>query len=425
MNVTPPWFSKALREAQYHFVYQADCCYQGGGSQLFSTVSAAENQSACEALCSREPHCTAISRREKLCVLCATCKLRPQSGHFLSWSRAQLPPLLGMLGPLLQTDYSVKLYGSQNRVDVLRLQLVWVSLLPDAAKQLIARSGGVCKYDSGQPWRPFFAALDIFANPLDAVWLSWEHASSSLAFPVANDTWVEVTHCAQGKHAVGKRGYGWQFGPMWLYAAPGSGVSMNVGRTVAMSFPDAARLLRRVYPSSLECACEPGCEFGLKSGTALPKNGSSCIRHFIPNASPSNTPFVNRIRRGEGSPGHDGMGPEWPTTQNAFAHYMRCWTREEALAEIDTIQIVNHVEYFSREKRHEIVRLRQSGECASLTESTPDLLCGRHPHLTSCGPNSSALQRVNRCVLSKTPISSGLAAAINFTGRRCQMTNDF
>ena len=305
---------QAEMPAPFHFVFQADCCYVGGGEKLHSTTGAsAANQSSCEALCNAHQRCNFISRRAGMCVLCATCKLRPQSGHFTSWSRFALPATVDEIAPHLQAAYSEELYGAPGRVDIASLRLVWLSLLPDAARAVLARAGGVCKYDSGTPWRPFFAALDIFANPLDAMWLSSDHhhhlqhrhrhRSTGVAisgkegederafaapssFPVANHSWIEVTHCSQGANAVGGRAHGWQFGPMWLYAAPGSGVSINVGRTAAMSFADASRLLRRVYPPQLECACEAGCAFGLRANSTPPaRNGSSCIRHFEPSST--------------------------------------------------------------------------------------------------------------------------------------------
>ena len=395
----------------FSFVYSGDCCHVGGGRRIISSTTT--NRSACEARCRSEASCAYISvkganaqgeTQQIQCVLCATCILRQHSGHFTSWSREPMPSQVEHLGMLLQEEYSMQLYGAPNMVDIGSLRVVWLSLLPAAALHEIARSGGVCKYESGYPWRPFFTALDIFANPTDALWISWERATLA-GFPVRNHSWVEVTHCAQGHGRVGHTRYGWQFGPMWLYAAPGSGVSINVGRSVVMSHSDAARLLRRVYPSALECACEPHCAFGRKlpSKPVEAKNGSSCISHTA-------------MGKSEGGSG----GSSLPLR---LLRYVRCWTRDDVLAELDTIQIYDHVEYFGRERRHEIVRLRGDGECAKLESDTPHLRCGRPPHLMRCGPNSTSLQRVNRCSSSKAPLNGTLAKALNFTGRRCAMTS--
>ena len=112
-----------------------------------------------------------------------------------------------------------------------------------------------------------------------------------------------------------------------------------------------------------------------------------------------------------------------PPPSKVYWH-KRCWTRNEVLAELDTIQIYNHLEYYGRERRHEIIRLRHDGECAHLTPSTPALMCGRTPYLRPC--TVDALRRVNRCASSKAPMSSAsLASAVNLTGSRCAMTSSF
>lgn len=397
-----PQPAAATNTSAFHFVYQGDCCYSNTGRRLL-TVNL-PSRMACQERCLSDERCNYISVKhsshDSLCVLCATCTIRKQSGHFSSWSRTQMPAPVDSIAPFLQGDYSTRLYGSPNMVEFSSLRVVWLQLLPEGALQLIARMGGVCKYESGYPWRPFFMALDIFANPVDAMWVSWERATLA-GFPVANKSWVEVTHCSQGRGSVGKSKYAWQFGPMWLYAAPGSGVSINVGRTVVMSHADAARLLRRVYPSALECACEPQCEFGLKPESKIPvKNGSSCITHFT------------RSLEAEGS-----------NKLKSLQKYTRCWTREAVIAELDTIQIFDHVEYFGRERRHEIVRLRHAGECSTLTPDTPQLMCGRFPHLSHCPPNSTVLRRINRCGSSAHSLSQHVGAAVNATGGRCQMTS--
>ena len=103
---------------------------------------------------------------------------------------------------------------------------------------------------------------------------------------------------------------------------------------------------------------------------------------------------------------------------------MRCWTRDEVIAELDTIQAYDHLEYYSRERRHELIRLRHGGECARLEPSTPGLLCGKAPHLTRCAADSSALRRLNRCAVSKAPLSID-GRGINYTGGRCSMTSRF
>jgi hypothetical protein len=396
----------------FQFVYQGDCCSTSSSSEK-RLRSLTANRSACELHCSEDDRCHFVSRRDQLCVLCASCELRAHSGHFLSWSRAPLPEPVEQLAEHLQGNYSMQLYGATGLVDVKSLRIIWLSLLTPTALHLIRQLGALCKYSSGYPWRPFLVALDLFANPQNAMWVSWERETYR-GFPVANNSWVEVTHCSQSRNL--RRGYAWQFGPMWLYPAPGSGVSINVGRTVVMSHADAARLLRRVYPTTLECACRPGCAFGLLPGSAAPvRNGSSCIRSYRAQW-PADQSLVHQ------DPGSIAVAPH---LAKLATPYSRCWTRDDVLAELDTIQIYDHVEYFSRERRHEIVRLRHDGECSWLAPSTPNLMCGRYPQLSPCPQNSSALKRVNTCTSSKAPLPARLSHALNFTTTRCQMTSSF
>ena len=403
-----PAAADAAAATPFHFVHQGDCCYTGGGRRL-RVIANTPNRTACEAFCLAEPDCAYVSRHHTKggCALCATCTLRQHSGHFTSWSRWPMPSPVEQLGALLQDDYSIAVYGAPNRVDVQSLRVIWLALLPPEALRVIVRLGGLCKYESGYPWRPFLAALDLYSNPLDAAWVSWER-NTLHGFPVANHSWVEVTHCKSAQSHIGAAKYGWQFGPMWLYAAPGSGVSINVGRSLVVNYADAARLLRRVYPSALECACSAGCEFGLRPGSTKQVNGSSCLDQL-----------------------HD---PQWLTTDGGTASpspshrklqkHTHCWSRDAVLAELDTIQIYDHTEFFGRERRHEIVRLRHDGECASLRPSTPQLMCGKVPHLAPCGPNSSALRRLGSCATGKHVLSSAIARAVNLTGR-CAMTSSF
>lgn len=109
--------------------------------------------------------------------------------------------------------------------------------------------------------------------PIAQLWVSREEENMSM--PVAAHSWVEVTHCAErfwgrGPSAPPVGASGWQYGPMWLYSAPGSGLSVNVGRTLATSHFDAAQLLRLLYA---RCRRGPACapiQAGLYQGPTKP-----------------------------------------------------------------------------------------------------------------------------------------------------------
>jgi len=170
--------------------------------------------------------------------------------------------------------------------------------------------------------------------------------------------------CYSSKHRP------WEFymkgGFMWMYVAPGSGVSINVGRTRSFdSYADAQTFLRKSL--DLESPMPPGC-----------------------------------------------TGPA-RLDQSRLGH-------------LDSIQILRanrrHVEHFSREPRHEVVLLRYP-ECTSLSSlaaraashslemprrrvarkaSRGDTVgtwgpvaCGRWPQLSPCPPNSSVIARLENC----------------------------
>ena len=113
--------TQATADGAFDFVRGLDCCYTSSGLRLHAFQPA--NRSSCEASCRASPRCAFISLREKdkLCVLCSACNLRPNSGHFASWSRAPVPRPVAEIGNLLQGNYSVSLYGAEGRVDVASL----------------------------------------------------------------------------------------------------------------------------------------------------------------------------------------------------------------------------------------------------------------------------------------------------------------
>lgn len=278
-----------------------------------------ENQHTCEAACHATPGCGFVSIGSTLCALCKRCDLE-EDVLVSSWSRHPIPNVLPP--DLLNDEYSRALYGASGRVPSSTLRIVWLDLLPKAALEAIARVGACSKMNSGYPWRPLFSAIDLVANPHNALWISreWEW----LGLPVPNHSWVEVTHCALSGNN------GRQFGPMWLYAAAGSGVSIDVGRTIVTTYDDAIRLLNQVYPRRLKCLpCSAGgssCDVGhLKRGdgrsnSTVAHTSSTCIQQFTVSSK-------DAVWDGQPRPGN----------------YQRCWSLDQ-LAELDSIQILDHTE---------------------------------------------------------------------------------
>ena len=286
--------------------------------------------------------------RYRICIRCRACQLRAiPDRNFTSWAKQSNAPssysrissFASSVLPevLLQKEYSLRLYGTEGAVPpVGKLRVIWTSLLPAEAMDNLARHG-ICTGYGALPECPFFASIGAgrAPDPSAAVWL---HLPTVIEHPpVPSHGWAEVTHCP----ITGPTGsdQGWKLGPMWLYVAPGSGVSINVGRThVVRSYGEAVPLLALAHPGRF-----PGCNNA---------SGRGLSRRTL----------------------HRGVN----------------------VSLLDSIQIVNHKEYFSQEPKHELVMLHLS-ECSILRAHTPGLQCGRWPMLTPCSPDSEALRLVTDC----------------------------
>ena len=120
----------------------------------------------------------------------------------------------------------------------------------------------------------------------------------SSAPPAANHSWIEVAHCPdRRKKERDARSPAFKFGPLWLYAAEGSGVWVNVGplqwhrptglrltfdelrSLIALSGLDvgrSTRVLRRVpylaSPRALASGNEHDCVFFVARAPAIVRN---------------------------------------------------------------------------------------------------------------------------------------------------------
>ena len=293
-------------------------------------IDGPEGEAWCAAACTADPRCRfftfAGGRIPNRCDLCSSCTLSP-SASTRSWprgwhgcARRSIPSLIGeLLGEHLQNSYSRLLYGRPGMVRLQELRVIFADLLPRGALRAMA-AVGVCKAEASPPFNPFYWGHDVYANPRNSIWVHRTYGPQ----PLGNDTWVEISHCALTSGLRGGSGY-----PLWAYAAPGSGISMNVGRTmIAASYNHATWLLRQAFP-----------------------------KHTV-NAMLANTEVEAAL---SASP----------------------------LAGLDSLQIVNHREYHTIEARHEIIFLHQR-EHDLLTIHTPGVMCGRHPQLFACSERNLA-----------------------------------
>lgn len=355
---------RALSNMLEHLVIEqsARCCED---SQLRVVMAGITNMSleTCAQKCDENAYTTGKSapgclffsyaKRYRLCELCTGCRLMrcagaPGScfqGDFTSYSRA-IPAAnfaltatapIRQLHAALSQEYSEAVYGAAGRMPAAHaLRVVWAALLPPRAMAVVSRVGGACTYDAQPPHRPFYSSHDLVSNPEDSIWIGRREPD----VPISNDTWVEVTHCPRAlpPSALGMINPGdeWMMGPMWAYVAPGSGVSVNVGRTLVLtSYRAARRLLMEAFPAATNHSCHGG------------------VRHV---------------------------------------------QMDHPLARVDTVQVLGHKEYFSAERRHELIFLR-AGECDALGGALATRVavrCGRYPHLqANCPP--AALSRVSEC----------------------------
>ena len=356
------------RAASGHGALLGDVRY---GSLQSPEVQNASRPADCHADCAGQSRCRFFSHsvRERRCILCAACDLRDsvddlrcntrhedrrkyiachEPRSFTAWARVaagaaapRYERVHGVarrtLAPLLQGAYSVRLYGAAHRVPLGTLRLVWLSLLADTSPEALAavKAMGVCRYEPRPPRQPFYSHIDRDAgNPLDAMWVH----QPRLPF-AQNNSWVEIVHCPKppGKN---ERGLRWMYLPMWGYVAPGSGVSVNVGRTRVMPTFDAlVHVLHKIFPGRLSPA---------------DRNATGCAGEA-----------AHVLRR---PPGYEG---------------------------IDSLQ-ADHTEGWARGLRREIVLIRPA-ECTQLVPADAGVRCGRHPHLRQCAEEDLARMSVAAC----------------------------
>ena len=151
------------------------------------------------------------------------------------------------LSPFLQGNYSRVLYRRAHAVRTSELRMIWLHLLPPQALVVLARKG-VCKVNTAEPSAPYYWGQSThFGTPQDTIFI--HHAR--LPRPLPSHSWAEVVHCPvamqvgnmslSGKHTAAIM-------PLWAYILPGSGLSVNIGRTLVLrSWQEAIELVHMVF----------------------------------------------------------------------------------------------------------------------------------------------------------------------------------
>lgn len=280
----------------------------------------------------------------------------------------------------LQGAYSVALYGAEGRApDISKLRIVWMPLLSNATLLALAQVG-LCHKAARPPLHPFYWSHSrINHNPRNAVWIRPIVADR----PAANHTWLEVTHCAW-KHDPHIHRTDGDAGPMFLYAATGSGVSINTGRTLVFGqVSKAQQALRRAHLLG-PCAPTP------------------------PECTPNShrQPKVERVgnvsQQDVGSRVGRHVGRHVVGRRLSKRTSRTCAARSTELDQYDTLQVVGNRDYYKGEARHEVIWTHRS-ECDELRASDPAVWCGRHPHLNRCTAKSPGLHAMRRCGIYYNP----------------------
>ena len=152
------------------------------------------------------------------------------SGLVSLQSTASLPPTVTAE---LTAAYSRLLYGAPYRTPAsnLALRVIWPKLLSPASQKAL-RGSVRCKVTQGDANSTYPYLDDRALLNGAALWL---HHSTTAALAdqrrvVASNGWIEATHCFyfnMGEQTAVDT-------PMWFFAAAGSGISINVGRTLAL-----------------------------------------------------------------------------------------------------------------------------------------------------------------------------------------------
>jgi len=235
------------------------------------------------------------------------------------------------------------------------------------------------------PERPFFVYIGREENPRNLLWIAQP-------FPRAapSHSWVEVTHCSvRQPHQNGAPA--WRQKPMWMYVAPGSGISIDIGKThVVHSYQEAMDILASFFTGEergTQTLC-PGEGQQLPAVRPLPEPVLDGMEWYAP-IKPVNRSTRSRLRardeeRTRRIATRERSAFEAVHNGRVVLEPIRRGEARVNAAALDSLQIVRHGEWYSGEIRHELIMLRYD-ECSTLDENI--VKCGRYPHLFPCSRN--------------------------------------
>ena len=224
-------------------------------------------------------------------------------------------------------------------------------------------------------------------SPQSALWVQRDRPPR----PLSSGEWAEVTHCgAQSSAELRQRRVERYRGlrtPFWAYGAPGSGVSINVGRTlVARSWDHAVELLHGAF----------GQRDARGRGTPPTPEGRALLAAY------TSVQVVNHAEFYAGSA---------PRHEIVMLH----WREWESLAELSTASMRDAAGAGAKDTAQEGAAPDASGSSARAAPAE-SIRCGRHPHLFACGP--AHLRRFVHC--GNGAIRGAAFAGIGLHSASCQ-----
>ena len=149
----------------------------------------------------------------------------------------QLTPLPAGLASELSRSYSVALYGAPDRLNISTMRVLWptgVSVSGRSHLRDAIHCGTPTRRSAlprgGRP-RLYVDNLYTFLNTL-AIWV--QQAPERVLEPARSQEWIEVAHCFYFSWPE-KTHHGT---PIHFFHTPGSGLSVNVGRTIVLQQED-------------------------------------------------------------------------------------------------------------------------------------------------------------------------------------------
>ena len=274
-----------------------------------------------------------------------------------SAARLSSEPLLsGLALTYLNRAYSLQVYGAENQLDTTAVRILWPALLSASEQELLSpqcqpllpsestRNGPLLIEENGdnataQVWGDF--------GQRQALWVHWSPEQIGNRSTIADNSWVEVVHCAQDTESADPDNT-----PMWVFVAPGSGVWLNTGRSL--------RMPNRVCSSSAICAEE--------------------------NAA------LDESTQRDGMLAHD----------NVAAGHVANASRVLGV-DLDAYDSIQWINFSGAEKMTEIAFLKLLGENSSITRHLDALRCGPLEDLHECTLDHPALQAQALCAESPSP----------------------